>query len=58
MKLRFDGDVDEYSPTLGLTFFVGEHEYPDERKAELLATKRFKVVHAPQDDKAPKKGKE
>jgi hypothetical protein len=55
MKLRFDGDVDEYSPTLGLTFFVGEHEYPDERKAELLATKRFKVV---QDDKTPKKVKE
>lgn len=54
MKLVFDFDVAQYHPTTGLVLYPGEHDYPDEKADQLLATG---LVRKP-DGKRAKKAEE
>lgn len=37
MRLIFDGGDRQYHPATGLDLVPGEHEYPDEKAAQLVA---------------------
>jgi hypothetical protein len=52
------GKVEEYSPAYGLTFQVGEADYPDEIAEALVATGRFKAALPPRPPKGESTEKE